>query len=79
MLSTGSFVFISLSENDYNGKKYYKASVEDKDTGKILVFDTDVLCVPKLAKYTEYNGYFDVSQYGKDTRMRLLDVDLVKK
>lgn len=74
MVVSGKFVMISVSEREYNGKKYYSASVEDTDTGKILSFDADVSIVPQVVKYKEFLGFFEVSQYGKDTRLRLFDL-----
>lgn len=79
MVVSGKFVMISVSEREYNGKKYYNASVEDMDTGRILSFDSDVSIVPQMVKYKEFIGYFEVSQYGKDTRLRLFDLETVNK
>ena len=79
MVVSGKFVMISVSEREYNGKKYYNASVEDIDTGKILSFDADVSIVPRVVKYKEFIGVFEVSQYGKDTRLRLFDLSAVNK
>lgn len=79
MVVSGKFVMISVSEREYNGKKYYNASVEDMDTGKILSFDADASIVPRMVKYKEFIGVFEVSQYGKDTRLRLFDLSAVNK
>lgn len=79
MVVSGKFVMISVSEREYNGKKYYNASVEDIDTGKILSFDADASIVPIMVKYKEFIGVFEVSQYGKDTRLRLFDMSAVNK
>ena len=79
MVVSGKFVMISVSEREYNGKKYYNASVEDVDTGKILSFDADASIVPRMVKYKEFIGVFEVSQYGKDTRLRLFDMSAVNK
>ena len=79
MVVSGKFVMISVSEREYNGKKYYNASVEDVDTGKILSFDADASIVPIMVKYKEFIGVFEVSQYGKDTRLRLFDLEAVNK
>lgn len=79
MVVVGKFVMISVSEREYNGKKYFNASVEDTDTGKILSFDADPSIVPQVVKYKEFCGTFEVTQYGKDTKLRLFDLEPVNK
>lgn len=79
MIVSGKFVMISVNEREYNGKKYYNANVEDLDTGKMLSFDADATIVPQMVKYTQFIGTFEVSQYGKDTRLRLFDLEPVNK
>lgn len=83
MVVSGKFILISLSEREWNGKKYYDVNVEDKDNGKMLSFDADVSIVSQVVKYKEFLGHFDLSQYGtgKDlkTRLRLFDLEAVNK
>lgn len=83
MRVSGKFVLISLSENDFNGKKYYKVNVEDMDTGKMLVFDADATIVPQVVKYKEFSGVFELNQYererGRDTKLRLFHLEPVNK
>lgn len=79
MRAVSEFVFISLAEREWNGKKYYDANVEDLDTGKMFTFDADVTIVPQVVKYKQFVGTFEVNQYGKDIKMRLFHLEPVNK
>lgn len=72
-------VLISISEKEYNGKKYYNANLEDCEDGTVNSVGCDEEVVKELTeKYKQYHCWFDIGAGKNGLYMRLLQADLVK-
>lgn len=72
MQLNGVFVFVCCKVNNYEGKAYYKVTLESNDM--TLQVSTTQEVADKMTKYQRYEGVFTVG-IGKDGMfMRLTDV-----
>lgn len=72
MQLNGEFVFVCLKTSNYEGKTYYKVTLESNDM--TLQVSTSLEVAAKMTKYQRYVGAFNVG-VGKDGMfMRLVDV-----
>lgn len=72
----GKFVLVALTENDYNGQTYYKATVEMDDRVLKVGVDKSVYTALKDNKYKSFNGVFELGETKNGLYCSLKDAQL---